>query len=98
MPAQLEDDGDGGFILRGELDVDSVTTLWRESAERFRGLNRLSVDLAGVQRSDSSGVALLVAWLRQARQQHQDLKFLHTPTQMRAIIRVAELDELLPLE
>ena len=67
MAAQLEKAGDGDFVLRGELNVDSVTALWQESIERFRGLSRLSVDLAGVRRSDSSGVALLVEWLRQAK-------------------------------
>jgi len=97
MSACLEDDGNGGFAIRGELNVESVAALWSESKQRFQGLSVLRIDLTGVSRSDSSGVALLVEWLRQAREAEQELKLVNIPEQMQAIIQVTDLDGLLPL-
>ena len=54
------------------------------------------VDLGGVRRSNSAGVALLVEWLREAQQRQQVLLFTNVPAQMRAIIEVVDLETLLP--
>ena len=98
MTARLEHHGSGQFAICGELDFQSVAALWRASGELFAAAVPLSVDLREVNRSDSSGVALLVDWLRQAREQGRELRFVNIPSQMRAIIQVADLDELLPVE
>ena len=97
MPAQFEACGAGAFAVRGELDFGAVEALWRETEERFREQPPLRIDLGGVSRADSAGVALLVEWLREARARGQDLRFVNVPAQMLAIIRVADLEDLLPL-
>lgn len=56
----------------------------------------LRIDLSGVSRSNSAGVALLVQWLHQMRRRQRELLFVGIPTQMRAIIRVADLETVLP--
>ncbi len=57
----------------------------------------VAVDLREVERSDSAGVALLVAWMRSARQAQRDIRFLNMPSQMLNIARVSGLDAILPL-
>jgi phospholipid transport system transporter-binding protein len=95
MPARLEACGTGRFAVRGEMDFDTVAPLWREASERFREQPFLHIDLGGVKRADSAGVALLVEWLREARSRGQDLQFVSIPPQMLTIIRIADLDGLL---
>jgi phospholipid transport system transporter-binding protein len=83
--------------MHGDLDVQSVTAVWDTILQLPTEPSQLHIDLASIQRSDSSGVALLVEWLRLARRHGQEIRFINAPEQMQAIIRVAELDRLLPL-
>ncbi|MEE4377326.1 MAG: STAS domain-containing protein [Candidatus Competibacteraceae bacterium] len=96
MPASLEQRGDNHFAVQGELNFASVVGLWQESERLFPNHSNLTIDLTGISRSDSSGVALLVEWLRLAKQRQQSVQFSHIPTQMQAIIQVADLTKLLP--
>lgn len=94
MPARLERNGDGHIAVHGELDFDSVAALWEESRPLFEAQPPREIDLGGVERSNSAGVALLVEWLRLARQREQELCFVNVPAQMMSIIRVAALEDL----
>ena len=110
MTTRLEACDDGNFIVHGDLDFHSIIKLWQDSDKLFsantpiekssqnKSLQNkpLQINLAQVNRCDSSGVALLVDWLRQARDRGQELKFVNIPAQMQAIIRVTDLEELLP--
>lgn len=90
---------DGGLAVHGDLDFQSVPALWQQVAERLAadgGSGELLIDLAAVGHSDSAGVALLVDWLRRAQAGGRRLRLRNVPAQMRAIIRVSSLEELLP--
>lgn len=96
--ATTERDGDTLWI-RGDLDFDSVAALWDATKSSFANDPPARIDLKGVSRANSAGVALLVAWLAQVRQRRQhQVVFVNVPAQMRAIIEVADLDAILPLE
>ncbi|MBK7540340.1 MAG: STAS domain-containing protein [Candidatus Competibacteraceae bacterium] len=82
--------------VRGELDFDSVAELWERAETPLLDESISRVDLGGVRRSNSAGVALLVEWLREAQQRQQVLLFTNVPAQMRAIIEVVDLETLLP--
>ncbi|MCP5419230.1 MAG: STAS domain-containing protein [Gammaproteobacteria bacterium] len=97
MTASLEPVGEGRFKVAGELSFATVNTLWQQGAQLFAPHSALLVDLQGVTRADSAGVALLVEWLRQARLRSQILQFAHIPPQMRSIIAIADLDRVLPV-
>ncbi|NJN47198.1 MAG: STAS domain-containing protein [Candidatus Competibacteraceae bacterium] len=96
MSASLEHCGDTHFAVHGELNFASIVALWQESERLFPNHSSLTIDLAGISRSDSSGVALLVEWLRLAKRRQQSVQFTHVPLQMQAIIEVADLTQLLP--
>ena len=98
MMASLEAVGENAFALKGNLDFQSVAALWEQTQDLFGEHPPLHIDLAGVKRSDSSGVALLVEWLRQARVRSRDLRFANMPPQMQAIVRVADLDQVLRVD
>jgi len=94
-PASLEVLGNGRFKVRGPLDAETVTHLLERSEEAFRGANSLEIDLGGVPEGDSAGLALLIEWIRRARKQKQQLQFKNLPTQIAALARISQVDELL---
>lgn len=93
--AELVPLGEGRYALGGDLDGAAVATLWPRGRELFDGRTALRVDLAGVGQTDSAGVALLVYWRGQAARCRQSLQFVNIPPQMRGLIRVAGLENLL---
>lgn len=95
--ASLENLGDGDFAVHGELALGSVASLLQNSKQLFEENPPQRIDFAGVTRTDSAGVALLVEWFRQANAQQRKLQFINAPAQMMAIIHVADLTDLLPL-
>jgi phospholipid transport system transporter-binding protein len=94
-PATLEALGNGRFKVRGPLDAETVTDLLERSEEAFRGASSLDIDLGGVPEGDSAGLALLIEWIRRARKQNQQLQFKNLPTQIAALARISQVDELL---
>lgn len=96
--ATVERDGTTLRIV-GELDFDSVADLWATTGSLFEIEVEpvVQIDLSGVRRSNSAGVALLVEWLRQAQSRQSELIFSNMPAQMRAIVRVVDLETVLPV-
>ena len=85
------------LAIAGELDFASVADLWESARPLFQAEPICRIDLSGVHRSNSAGVALLAAWLHTARHDQRQLVFVNVPAQMRAIIQVAGLETILPL-
>lgn len=83
--------------VSGELDAANIPQRLRESAHWFGDGADVSVDLAGVTRADSAGVALLLEWLRQAHAAKAQLTFYNPPAQIRAIIDFCSLGDVIPL-
>ncbi len=52
---------------------------------------RVRVDLTGVERVDSAGLALAVEWYRLARERHASLEFVGQPEQMLDLARASSL-------
>ena len=94
-PATLEELGNGRFKVRGPLDAETVTQLLERSEAAFRGASSIEIDLGGVPEGDSAGLALLIEWIRRARKQKQQLQFKNLPSQIAALARISQVDELL---
>ncbi len=88
----------GVLRLEGELSFATVPELWRTTPFPPPGEGALVLDLGGVRRADSAGLALMVEWLRAARRAGRELRLRAMPEQMRAIARVSGLDRILPME
>ena len=61
------------------------------------GKQQVTVDLKGITRADSAGLALLVECLRESELAGNSIVFLNVPAQMLSIARVCGLDEILSL-
>jgi len=97
VEATLVDNGAGSWLLQGELGFQSVSAVLQTAGTRIRDEPRLEVDLKGVSRADSAGLALLVEWLREAENAGNEIVFVNVPDQLLSIARVCGLDEILSL-
>jgi len=94
---ELASGGAGTLLLSGVLNITTVTRIHRESLGYF--LNAVavpgSIDLSGVTRADSAGLALLIEWIRLGRKQNCAIKFQNMPAQMLPLARLFGVDHLL---
>jgi phospholipid transport system transporter-binding protein len=98
---QLQARDDGHLYLSGELSMATVPGLARQGlASLAAGLDAEAewvIDLAGVTRADSAGLALLIHWRREAQAGQHRLHFQNIPPKMLAIAQVSGVDQLLAL-
>ncbi len=93
--AMLVDLGGGRFALRGTLDYHIVPDLGKQAQALFAGHREIVVDLTEIDRSDSAGVALLLAWQRDCLARGGQLHCLAMPPQMQAIVEISGLSAIL---
>jgi len=93
--ATLVQQGEGRYLVNGELSFATVTDLLRQSQGLFAGESSLQLDLSGVTHADSAGLSLLIEWLRQARLQGKQLRYLALPAQLQALANISEVSGLL---
>lgn len=82
--------------IDGDLTVETVPQLYREGRRLITQSGAgLSMDLGGVARADSGGLALLVDWLALAAQEGRSLRYINLPATLQALARLSEVTELL---
>lgn len=86
-----------GEVLQvsGELNLKTVPdALAQFESLPLNSVQSVQIDLEGVTRSDSAGVALLIEYIRQLRLGNISVTVSHLPAQMQ---EMAELSGLIPL-
>jgi phospholipid transport system transporter-binding protein len=91
----LVDLGAGRFELSGEVSFATAEQILRASQKTFAGQSKIEVDLSGVEKTDSAGLALLLEWVRSSKQAGADIRFLSVPEKVRSIAQTAEVEALL---
>ena len=77
--------------LSGDLTVREVPAAWRRLSASLPAV----VDLANVDRTDSSALALLLECRALAMHRGQEIGFRNPPETLRIIARLTDVDELL---
>ncbi|ABM62880.1 STAS domain-containing protein [Halorhodospira halophila] len=96
--AALENGVDGRWRVTGRLELDTVGALWPQGTALFTAEGGVcEIDLAGVERTDSAGVALLIDWTRQARAHGGRLCLCHVPQQLLAIVHASGAEGVLEI-
>jgi phospholipid transport system transporter-binding protein len=88
-------DGDRMFVSGGLTLASVAAALPEGNAAIGQGVR--TVDLAEVGELDSSALALLLAWLREAKKYGGALSFANLPQGLLAIASLYGVDELLPV-
>ena len=83
------------LILSGPVTLSNVASLLEEG-RRHLAEGVQMVDLGEVTEMDSALLALLLAWLREARARDKPVQFANLPDSLRTIARLYGVDRLLP--
>jgi phospholipid transport system transporter-binding protein len=92
---EFADNGAGRFELRGDMSFETAEQILRASEKLFKDQAKIEIDLAGVQRTDSAGLALLLEWTGRAKRADTEISFVAIPDKVRAIAVTAEVEALL---
>lgn len=88
--------GEGRYAVAGALTFDTVPGLWRSGANVFGNDAAVRLDLAGITRVDSAGIALLIVLTRAVHGHGGKIILEHAPPQLMAIATVSGLEAVLP--
>lgn len=93
--AQLAERGAGRCTLAGSLTLETAPWLWRELGAGGLLTSASEADLSGVTESDSTGLALLVAWRASRRRAGGDLQFIGMPRRLLALAALTDAQDAL---
>jgi phospholipid transport system transporter-binding protein len=84
------------MVLSGPVTLGNVATLLEEGRRHVDEGVR-TIDLGEVTEMDSALLALLLAWLREAKLRDVVLQFTHLPESLRTIARLYGVADLIPV-
>jgi ABC-type transporter Mla MlaB component len=88
--------GEDQIQINGELTFNSTPEIYRQKISHFQqDWSVMEVDLGGVDRSDSSGLALLLEWQAMAKQKKRTLRIINSPANLLMLAKLCEADILL---
>ena len=94
----LDIDDGGTMRLSGPLTFATTPGLYRQSESRLaEGAALQTIDLEGVSRVDSAGLALLLEWQARRRAEGSELAVRKAPAGLVSLARLCEAVELLNL-
>ena len=83
------------LVLSGPVTLANVAALLEEG-RRHLAEGAATVDLSAVTELDSSALALLLAWLRDAKAGGRAVAFANLPESLQTIARLYGVEDLLP--
>ncbi len=85
------------WSLSGEVTTLNAVAL-RQEGERLLSAaeTQVVVDLAGISRSTSAAISVLLCWMREGERLNKKLQFANMPDKMFDVARVSGLDAVLP--
>lgn len=84
------------FEIAGSLTFATVEQVVHLPADWRAGTEPVVLDLGGVPRADSAGLALMVEWWREAHAAGRALRVVNIPPRLKDLIRVNGLQDLFP--
>ena len=92
--ASIGESPDESLCITGALSFDTTGDTLLKSQSWLRAGRVQQIDLGGVTRADSAGLALIVEWVKEARQRGGDVKFINVPQQLLALATACGLKAL----
>lgn len=86
------------FVLTGDLDFANVMSVYRSSLPAMIKNKELHFDFSQLKSSDSSGLALIIEWIKFATANHKSIRFSHLSKDLMSIAKAAGLDKLIIAE
>ena len=84
---------DQQFFILGDLHFSNVMSLYEKSLIDFNH-HELVINFSELNSTDSSGLALIIEWLKFAKQKNKRIQFSHFPEQLLLIAKAAGIEEM----
>lgn len=82
------------LFLKGHLDRDTLSKIWQKRQVLLNGIRFL--DVSGLKRVDSAGVALMLHFYNQQQQRSDTLKLTGVTDRLSTLIALYKLQTILP--
>ncbi len=92
---QLETQGPDALALSGALVFATAAKALAQTRAALRESTTATLDLHGVQRADSAGLAVLLALSADARNQSRKLRLQNIPEGLRALAHLSDVESLI---
>lgn len=83
------------IMVQGELNFTTVVSLWNNSLPKLAAYSSLHFDLTHVTVSNSGGVALILGWIKYAKEKNKSITFNNIPASLLSILSVSGVSGLL---
>ncbi|MCG8710371.1 lipid asymmetry maintenance protein MlaB [Brenneria sp. 4F2] len=84
------------LVLAGGLDRETLLPLWQQRDQLLA--DKTVLDVSGLRRVDSAGLALLVHFYYQRSQRGGELKIIGAGDRLKTLIALYNLNEIVPVE
>ena len=97
MATDIQVNPAGHFLVIGILNFDTVPQLNLRGRQLIAASPKPIFDLRTVTRSDNAGLALIISWIRYAKQINKAVRFLNVPQQLLAIAEISGVLNSIPI-
>lgn len=80
--------------IGGRLNFHNVMPILKQTIKHMSGTNNVTFDFTSLVDSDSSGVALVVEWIKYAERHKKDFSVKGLPRDLMVLIETADLNKL----
>ena len=84
------------FLVSGDLNFSNVMSVYENSLNQLHHCRELRFDFSQLRSSDSSGLALIMEWIKFARQHQKAVHFSHLSQDLMSLAKVSGLDKIIP--
>lgn len=83
------------LLVSGEINFVTAASLWNDSLPLLAQCKKLSFDFSRVTQTNSAALALLIEWMKYAKQERKPISFQHLSSQLLGIAMVGGVDKLI---
>ena len=83
------------FLVEGSINFDTAVSLWTTSLPLLKNSKELLFDFSNVIKANSAALALLLEWIKYARDEQKKIVFQHLPSQLISVATVAGISQFL---
>lgn len=83
------------LMVSGDLTFSTVNQLWKDSLSFLNAHQAIVIDFSEIKNSNSAGLALMIEWIKWAKEKNKVLKFTHIPANILAITKISGLEKII---
>lgn len=83
------------YIVSGELDFFNIVSVYQKSLMELRKSSCWKFDFVNLKSSNSAGLALIIEWIKLAKKNNIEIKFINLSEEFLSIAEISGIDQLI---